>query len=183
MKEQLQKKRKTAAEQEETPPPTPLTREEKALKTACNILGYADRSQKKLSERLKQKGFTAQEAQNAVDAVVAAGILREQQQAQALCDYMAQSQWYGKHRIVNALYQKGYPVGVIQALDFQAYDFFELCQKRMERFCARQIEQWRQAVKTKDRKNAIALQNKLLSYAVRYGFTIEQARSFLENAL
>ena len=152
---------------------------EAALRTVGNMLGYADRSKKKLYERLVQKGYSQKVAAQAVAHAVQTGLLCEARSAQVLAEYLAQTQWYGPRRIAQALYQKGYGREVIDGVDLSQIDFADLCRRRIERFCAREVEALRQG--GDDRIEAMRLRKKILSHALRYGFSSEEIRYAMEE--
>lgn len=152
---------------------------EAALGTVGNMLAYADRSEKKLYERLLQKGYAPAVAAQAVAQAVQSGLLCEARSAQAIAEYLAQTQWYGARRIAQALYQKGYGREVIDGVDLSELDFCDLCLRRIERFCAREVEALRQG--GDDRIEAMRLRKKILSHALRYGFSSEEIRYAMEE--
>ena len=143
---------------------------EAALGTVGNMLAYADRSEKKLYERLLQKGYAPAVAAQAVAQAVQSGLLCEARSAQAIAEYLAQTQWYGPRRIAQALYQKGYGREVIDGVDLSELDFCDLCLRRIERFCAREVEALRQGLPYPE---AQKIRKKVMAHALRYGFSTE----------
>ena len=151
---------------------------EAALRTVGNMLGYADRSEKKLYERLVQKGYSQKVAAQAVAHAVQTGLLCEARTAQAIAEYSAQQQWYGARRIAQALYQKGYSREVIDGVDLSQIDFADLCRRRIERFCAREVAALRQGLPYPE---AQKLRKKVMAYALRYGFSSEAISYAMEE--
>ncbi len=104
---------------------------EKAVQTACNILNFADCSEKKLYEKLILRGYSQKTAAQAVCILVENGTLCEVRQVEALSDYLANKMCYGAHRIRTYLSQKGYAQEAIDSIDFDAFDFVSICEKRI----------------------------------------------------
>ncbi len=142
------------------------------------MLGYADRSEKKLYERLVQKGYAPTIAAQAVAHAVESGLLCEARAAQATAEYLAQTQWYGRRRIAQALYQKGYGAEVIDGVDLSEIDFFDLCHRRIARFCARDVEALRQGLSYPE---AQKMRKRVMAYALRYGFSTDEVRYAMEE--
>lgn len=79
---------------------------DKALKTAANVLLHRDRSRAMLIKRMKEKGFSDEEAHYAASRLTELGFLDDVRYGKNLLEsYSARG--YGPHRVKNALREKG----------------------------------------------------------------------------
>jgi len=113
---------------------------ERALKRTLNILDYADNTERKLREKLERKRFGAQAIEYAVNYVKECGILDDRRYMADLVDRSARVKLYGRRRIVQELYQKGFKRADIEAFDFGEVDFAEFCAQRIRKTAARYPE-------------------------------------------
>ena len=140
---------------------------EKAVKTAFNILDYADNTEKKLREKLKRKGHAPDAVDFAVDYAKKAGALDDARYMRRLADHLATVKLYGRRRIANELYVKGFKKSDILSLDLSEVDFGVLCAERIRRTSSRYPE-W----------------EKMYAALLRYGYTpqdIREAKETIEN--
>ena len=140
---------------------------EKAVRTALNILDYADNTEKKLREKLARKGHAPEAVDFAVEHVKRIGALDDARYMRRLAELLATVKLYGRRRIVNELYVKGFKRSDILSLDLSEVDFGVLCAERIRRTTARYPE-W----------------EKMYASLIRYGFTpqdIREAKETIEN--
>ncbi len=106
---------------------------EKALQSAKNILNYADCSEQKLYEKLLARGYAPSVCAEVVSKMVKSGWLNEERQLESLCDYLANMMCYGARKVRLTLQQKGYRASLLDELDWEDFDFPEICAKRIRR--------------------------------------------------
>ena len=102
-----------------------------AIRSALNILDYADNTEKKLKEKLSRKNFSADEIEEALTYVKDIGYLNEEEHIKNAADYMAEVKLYGRYRIKKALLEKGFSSDMVKSLDLSEYDFTEICERRI----------------------------------------------------
>ena len=105
----------------------------RARKTALNILSYSDNTEIRLREKLASKGFSHKSADNAVEYVVSRGWLDEQKQAESALRYLAEVKLFGRRRIMQELRKRGFRRDVIEACDFNIFDFPANCRLLWEK--------------------------------------------------
>ena len=139
----------------------------KAVKSAVNILNYADKTEKKLKQRLIEKGYNDEQTDYAVHYVKEIGLLNDTRLIGYLSERLANVKLYGKRRIAAALYEKGFEKEDIYGIDYSEIDFISNCAERIRRTGS----------KYKDK-------NRLTAALVRYGFSyneINEAFCLLEE--
>lgn len=134
---------------------------EKAKKSAVNILEYADNTERRLREKLGRKGFSPDDIETAVAYVKAGGLLNDKRYIAAAAEYMANVKLYGKARIAQSLYAKGFSRDDISALEYEDIDFCDVCRRRI--------------LKTKNAEG-----EKLVAALRRYGFCYSEIRAALD---
>ncbi|MBR5515939.1 MAG: regulatory protein RecX [Clostridia bacterium] len=132
---------------------------EKAARSALNILGYADNTEKKLREKLTRKGFNEDERDFAVGYAKKMGYLNEKRHLEMAVYSLANTKLYGKKRIVQDLYVKGFKKSDIAQADFSEIDFPKNCAKRIRQ--------------TKKNYSDV---NKLYIALLRYGFSGDEIK-------
>lgn len=128
-----------------------------AVRSAVNIMDYADNTERKLREKLRRKSFSSEEIEEAVAYVKDIGYLDDDEYVLRAADYLATVKLYGRYRIVKNLAEKGFYRSSIDKVDFSEYDFFEICKSRAEKSRFRSLDQMRAAL-------------------MRYGFTADEIR-------
>ena len=113
---------------------------EKAVKTAYNILDYADNTEKKLREKLARKGHAPDAVDFAVEHAKKTGALDDLRYMRRLADRLATVKLYGRRRIIAELYAKGFSRTDILSLDLSEVDFGVLCAERMRKTASRYPE-------------------------------------------
>ena len=134
-------------------------RMQKAAQSALNILGYADNTEKKLREKLGRKGFTEEEKDFAVEYAKKMGYLNEKRHLEMAVYSLANTKLYGKKRIIQDLYVKGFKRSDIAEADFSEIDFPRNCCKRI-----------------KQTKKNYSDVNKLYIALLRYGFSGDEIK-------
>ena len=133
-----------------------------ALSRAFTLLSAADNSMRSLVRKLRERGFTQNEAEAAARELCAAGYINEPEQISRIASVLAERKLYGKRRIIEELYRRGYsPENIIHWRDSESdeIDFAACCAKLILR---------RGGLPP---KNDIAGKRKLLSYLYRRGFS------------
>ena len=80
----------------------------RALKKALNILSFGDNSQRKLYEKLRRSGFSAETSRSTVEDMCELGYLNEQKQIERIVSTLANNSLYGPKRITAKLIGCGY---------------------------------------------------------------------------
>lgn len=82
---------------------------------ALRALAYTDHSARALTRKLREKGSPPAAAQAAVDAMLARGYIREDEQAYRLAVARANRKCHGPRRVLATLLEKGYPPDTARA--------------------------------------------------------------------
>ena len=125
----------------------------KAVKSALNMLAYADCTAKQLEKKLIAKGYSSESAEFAVEYSLRRGFLNEYRYLQRLVETLANDKLYGIRRIALEIYKKGFSLNLVRdnlGEFIKDIDFSENCIKLAK----------------KSRKTD---RNKLYEYLVRYG--------------
>ena len=109
----------------------------KCTRSALNIIDYADKTEKKLRERLRSKGYEADAIDFAVEYSKKAGYLNEERFMQRAAESIACTKLYGKRRLIQELYQKGFKRETLEGLDLSEINFPENCAKRIKKTAKR----------------------------------------------
>ena len=107
---------------------------EKAIRSAANMLDYAPCSSARLRQKLARKGYTGEDIDAALEYVVAEGLLREARDAAHAVEYLANARLYGKRKIIESLYAKGYRREHLATADWDEIDFVEICTRYLSRY-------------------------------------------------
>ncbi len=142
---------------------------QKALQTASNILSRTDCSEKAMAQKLTQRGYSPSVCAETVAKLVAAGLIDEARQIEAAVAYLAEKTLCGKQKIVMTLRQKGYDSDRIEAIDWDEYDFYAICQKRM-------AQTYRRGVAKEDYR-------KVYATMLRHGFTSDQIKEAFSQTI
>lgn len=134
-------------------------RQQKAIRSALNILDYADNTEKKLREKLFRKGYTADETDIAVEYAKKMDYLNESRFLEVMVYSLSNTKLYGKRRIIQELYVKGFKREIIAEADFSEIDFAANCCKRV-----------------KMTKNNYSDVRKLYAALLRYGFSSDEIK-------
>lgn len=148
----------------------------RACRSAVNILNYATCSAARLAEKLARKGFAPADVEAAILHVRQEKLLDEARDVAHAVEYMANARLYGKRKIVESLYAKGYRRAEIEAADWDALDFTEIC----ARFLARQNRaSFADAAET-DAEVLRAAREKTIAAARRRGFSMREILAALD---
>ena len=138
---------------------------------AVSLLSYGDNTAKKLSDKLRQKGFSKEAAAEAVRFCVEKRYIDEEDQLKRLMELLCEKKKYGMRRIRQEVWQKGFSEDVLKAhfeenaaeLDFDAavYD-------RVKRL-------GKDAFSTPEQKK------KHVSSLLRYGFSMDEINGALKQ--
>ena len=138
-----------------------------ATKRGIFILGYGSCSEKALIAKLVSKGFDRDISAEAVQAIVAKGLLRPADDASREAEKMVRKLW-GKKRIISALYEKGYSADAVRAalysLEKNGVDY--------EKNCKRLVRE-----KYSDAELDVSGQSKLYAALSRYGYSSSEIKS------
>ena len=138
---------------------------EKAVRTTYNILEYADNTEKKLREKLIRKGYAKDAVDYAIEYAKRAGALNDRRFMERCVEQLATVKLYGRRRIANELYVKGFRREDIASLDLSEYDFAALCAERIRKTARRYPER-----------------EKMYASLVRYGYTSREIAQAFELA-
>ena len=136
-----------------------------AIKKGLDLLGYAKNTAKGLKEKLKTRGFSSEIAEEAVAYLVEKGYIRENEDAALFAEGLVNKKAYGKKRIQQEMFHKGFSEDAIrEALAQDELDFSEACAKRIRSMGGTEIFET-----PEKRKRSIAS-------LLRYGFSYEDIR-------
>ena len=137
-----------------------------ALKSALNILNFADNTEKKLREKLTSRGHSRKTVNEVVEYLKRVGYLDDSRFIRQAVNYYASVKLYGRIRIKKELFAKGFSREDVDAVDYDDYDldFVGLCGERIEKTASR--------YKTREA---------LVAALARYGYTYGEIKSALSN--
>ena len=136
-----------------------------AIRKGLDLLGYAKNTPKALTEKLRKKGYSSEFAEEAVSFLVEKGYIRENEDAAQFAENLALKIGYGKKRIQQELFKKGFSEDVIrEALEYGEFDFSEACAKRIRTMGGAEI------FETPEKRS------KAIASLLRYGFSYEDIR-------
>ena len=136
-----------------------------AIRKGLDLLGYAKNTPKALAEKLRKKGYSSEIAEEAVSFLVAKGYIRENEDAAQFAENLAMQRGYGKKRIQQELFRKGFSEEVIrEALELGEFDFSEVCAKRIRSMGGIEIFETQET------------RSKAVASLLRYGFSYEDIR-------
>lgn len=166
----------------ETKTETPITREKfeqieyamrktDAVKTGLNLLSFAPNTKRALVEKLLVRGVNRDIAADAVGFIADCGYINEYEMALSLIDDMANRRGYGRLRIKNELFTKGFEAETsARAIEDSDIDYVEICAERIRKMGGTAAFAERDA------------RMKNVSSLMRYGFTTDEIREALERA-
>lgn len=80
----------------------------RAVFAALRILAFGDNNRRTLLQKLRQRGFSGEAAEEAVSRMVARGYIREQEQAERMAARLAGEKLYGPRRVMAELCAHGF---------------------------------------------------------------------------
>ena len=147
-----------------------LSKVTSAINKGLDLLNFSICSKKGIKDKLVMKGFDKQTAEKASEYLDENGFINEKSQAESYVMDMAQKKLYGKNRIKNELFKKGYRQDIInEILDNSELDFEEICRTRIETTMRKED--------FSDKKSA----SKNVNALMRYGFTFSEIKNALRK--
>ena len=138
---------------------------------AVNFLAYGDNTAKKLSDKLRQKGFSREAAAEAVRFCVEKRYIDEEDQLRRLMELLCEKKKYGLRRIRQEVYNKGFSEDTVKAVFEEcasSLDFDAAVEDRVRRLGA-------DAFSTPEKKK------KHVSSLLRYGFSMDEINRALKS--
>lgn len=146
-----------------------LMRKTEAIKKGLDLLGYSQNTKKSLSEKLRQRGFDRECAEQASLYLSEKGFINEKDSALELAQDMALRGKYGRMRITHSLYEKGFEREAADyALSELEVDFPQICADRISMMGGADI--------FGERTSRI----KAMSALARYGFSFDDIKLALK---
>ena len=140
-----------------------------ATKRGIYILGYGACSEKALLSKLIAKGFERHIAREAVDELVARGLIRAADDASREAQRQAAKLW-GRSRIVSALYEKGYSAEAVNAaldsLEDAGIDYVKNCRALISK-------------KYRDLPSDPKERSKMIAALARHGYSMSEIKQAL----
>ena len=137
---------------------------------AVSFLAFGDNTAKKLSEKLRQKGFSREAAAEAVHFCVEKHYINEEDHLRRLMEQLCERKKYGLRRIRQEVYNKGFSEETVNAVfeDCAAeLDFDAAAKERVKKLGA-------EAFSTPEKKK------KQVSSLLRYGFSMDEINRALK---
>jgi regulatory protein len=138
---------------------------------AVSLLAFGDNTAKKLSDKLRQKGFSRDAAAEAVRFCVEKRYIDEEDQLKRLMELLCEKKKYGLRRIRQEVWQKGFSEEIVKsyfeefaaALDFDAAVYDRIRRLGIDAFS------------TPEKKK------KHISSLLRYGFSMDEINGALKQ--
>ena len=146
-----------------------------AVKKAYDLLAYGDNSKKRLSEKLRQRGFDREIAEEAVEYAERLGVVDEKRQLEHVVGQLV-SKCYGRSRIKQELIRKGISREIIdEYLDdlLEEVDFDAL----LEKLLRKKVDFEMIGSGPEGRK----YREKVISAMFRYGYSPDEVRRKLRE--
>lgn len=99
----------------------------RAMKTVYNILAYADNTEAALRRKLKQRGFSPDVIDSAVERACASGALNEERMLESRINYLINTKKFGRRRVEPELRRLGFPREAVAEVDWDGFDFVAVC--------------------------------------------------------
>ena len=138
---------------------------------AVSLLAFGDNTAKKLTDKLRQKGFSKEAAAEAVRFCVEKRYINEEDQLQRLMEQLCDRKKYGLRRIRQEVWQKGFSEDVLKTQfeeNAAALDFDAAVYERVKKI-------GRDAFSTPEKKK------KHVSSLLRYGFSMDEINGALKQ--
>ena len=147
-----------------------LMKKTDAVKKGISLLSFAPNTKRALSQKLVMRGVSRDIAEDACLYLSECGYINEYEMAMGFISDLANRRLYGRARIKNELYAKGFESSAAQnAIDDSDIDFIKICEKRINQMGGKQI--------FADRSTRM----KVVSSIIRYGFTTDEISRALRN--
>ncbi|MBE6544184.1 MAG: regulatory protein RecX [Ruminococcaceae bacterium] len=127
----------------------------RTVKSALNMLAYADCTANQLEKKLTAKGYSQESIEFAVNYALQRGYLNEKRYLERFIEQLANTKLYGLNRIALEIYKKGFSLALVRdnlGEFVKNIDFEENCIKLAQ-------------------KNKRSDRNKLYEYLIRAGHT------------
>ena len=137
---------------------------------AVSFLAFGDNTSKKLSEKLRQKGFSREAAAEAVRFCVEKHYINEEDHLRRLMEQLCERKKYGLRRIRQEVYNKGFSEETVNAVFEECaaeLDFDAVATERVKKLGA-------DAFSTPEKKK------KQVSSLLRYGFSMDEINRALK---
>ncbi len=149
-----------------------LSHKLKAIKYASYLLGFSDKSERILRQKMREKEYSTEVIDEALAVLREGGIISDQNLCLKKYLSIANSKLYGPGRIKSELFAKGFSAEDIKKAESTAdIDFDKLCAQ----MCEKLLRSGR--TNLSDRKERDKLKAKLL----RYGYSFDSINSALSN--
>lgn len=140
----------------------------KAFRTACNVLGYADRTEGYLREKLEGKKYDPEVIEQVIVMMKEKGFLNERRMLLRQVEYMSTVKLWGRRRILYEIPTKGYSKETLAEFDIgceelSSIDYVENCVKLIGK-------------KKEDDPR------KLFAFLARYGYSGDEIRRAMKLA-
>jgi regulatory protein len=106
---------------------------ENALKSAFRLLGYRDRSEKEICERLAKKGFSQKTIKGVVVYLTERGFVDDRRLAGALKRHAVEKKHLGKRGTTSYLIKRGIPLEIAAGISGDEDDYFDSAKMLVER--------------------------------------------------
>ena len=139
-----------------------------AVKAGLKLLSFAPNTKRALREKLVVRGVPRDIAADAVEFLAECGYINEYEMARSLVDDMAKRRGYGRLRIKNELFAKGFEQEVsARAIEESEIDYAEVCAERIRKLggTAAFVER--------------AARMKNVASLARHGFTMDEIKEAL----
>ncbi len=138
---------------------------------AVSLLAFGDNTARKLSDKLRQKGFSKEAAAEAVRFCVEKRYINEEDHLRRLMEQLCERKKYGLRRIRQEVFQKGFSDETVKAVFEEAaasLDFEAAVYERVKKLGV-------DAFSTPEKKK------KHVSSLLRYGFSVEEINGALKQ--
>lgn len=138
---------------------------------AVSFLAFGDNTAKKLSEKLRQKGFSREAATEAVRFCVEKHYINEEDHLRRLMEQLCERKKYGLRRIRQEVYNKGFSEETVKSVFEECaaeLDFDAAVEERVKKLGA-------DAFSTPEKKK------KQVSSLLRYGFSMDEINRALKS--
>lgn len=140
-----------------------------AIKKGTALLGFSRNTKKSLKNKLTQRGYPADIAEEAAEYLAVHGYISEHTDAELLAESLAERKLYGKNRIKKELYAKGFEADAIRdAMDALEADFAEICVKRIKNMGGTPVFEEKET------------RSKAMASLMRYGFSYDDVREAMD---
>ena len=147
-----------------------LMKKTDAVKKGISLLSFAPNTRRALSQKLVMRGISRDIADDACLYLSECGYINEYEMAVGFISDLANRRLYGRARIKNELYSKGFESDAAQnAIDDSDIDFIKICEKRINQMGGIRIFAER------------SMRMKSVSSLIRYGFTTDEIREALRS--